>query len=69
MRKLPKRQPKKVYSFRLSDMTKAQISNMTDDEMSEGEVIEWAINLVYQISRKKNPHLLTLINPDYSLND
>ena len=62
-----RKQAKKVCSFRLSEITKHQIANMVDAEMSEGEVIEWAINKVYQEHKAKNPALPDIKHSEYSL--
>ena len=62
-----KKQAKKVCSFRLSEETRQQLKHMVDAEMSEGEVIEWAINKVYQEHKAKNPALPDIKHSEYSL--
>ena len=64
-----KKQAKKVYSFRLSEQTKLQLENMADcEQMSEGEIIEWAINKFYNVEfRSEKPELPDIRIKNYSL--
>ena len=59
-----RKQAKKVCSFRLSEITKHQIANMVDAEMSEGEVIECHKQ---SLSRTQNPALPDIKHSEYSL--
>jgi len=60
---------KKLTSFRLSDETRQQLKLMAECEnMSEGEVIEWAINKFYNLEfRKEKTHLPDIAIKHYSL--
>ena len=62
-----KKQAKKICSFRLSEETRQQLKNMVDAEMSEGEVIEYAINKVYQEYRATHPTLPDIKHGSYSI--
>ena len=62
-----KKQAKKICSFRLSEETRQQLKHMVDAEMSEGEVIEWAVNKTYQEYRQRNKALPEIVIKKYSL--
>jgi predicted transcriptional regulator len=60
---------KKLTTFRLSDETRQQLKLMAECEnMSEGEIIEWAINKFYNLEfRKEKSNLPDIKIKSYSL--
>jgi len=66
---MSEKKAKKVYSYRLSEKTKEQLALMADcEEMSEAEVIEWAVNKFYNTEFKtEKPSLPDIIIKHYSL--